>query len=112
MNRPWVTTEIKELRRLYDRFDIKTCAEFMGRAVNSISNRVKVLGLKPAYERDQKKLYAEDIANLMELKSMGFSWREIGGCYPVYSIQHLRQAVYVARKHGFDAYPKRREKRT
>lgn len=51
-----------------------------------------------------RKYYAHDIANALELQSMGFTLDQIGKCFNV-SGDMLKKSISLAKKHGIEMYP-------
>lgn len=101
-------SELARLRVIYPRFSAKNCALMMDRASYCIISKANENKIKPTFRvRTLGKLYAEDIANLMELRHQGYAWKSIGKCYPEFKVQSLMRAVSLAKREGFDAYPKR-----
>lgn len=53
-----------------------------------------------------RKYYAHDIANMMELRAMGFTNEQIGKCYNSTGLQ-IKKTLSKARKDGIQSYPKK-----
>lgn len=108
--RQWTYLEIKRLANLYTSFNVAGCAFILKRSPNSIRHKLKELELNSPYldksGKQNRKYYAEDIANIMELRSQQFSWNEIGKCFNT-SGRKLQHIVSYAKRHGFNKYPKR-----
>lgn len=108
MNKPWTTTEQKRLGELYQRFDMNGCSMILDRPVNGVKDMVSRLSLKSPRNTggNIRQFYAQDIANIFELVSMGFCFNEIAKCFQS-NLRTIQTVVRRAESHGFDAYPMR-----
>lgn len=112
MTRPWTMPELKRLATLYQKFKIEGCAMILDRTYDSV--RIKAIEMKlkspfnPLGRGALRQYYAEDLANMFELKAGGFSNSEIAKCFNT-DPRAITLTMSKARKHGFDRYPKRSE---
>jgi hypothetical protein len=108
--RDWTGVEIKELKRLYQKFDITGCAYILNRTYDSV--RLKAIELKlvspfnPLGRGKVRQFYAEDVANMFELRCMGFGPTEIAKCFQS-KVRTITVTMSKAKKLGFDRFPKR-----
>lgn len=104
----WTNKEVEKLLRLSKGFKEKDLAIVMGKTHPSIKAKLKEIGVKSKWTKtgNRRKFYAEDIANIFELKDQGFSEKEISKCFNV--IPKTINVVYnLAKRQGLEAFPKR-----
>lgn len=102
----WTRNEEIRLAGLLPRFTVKDCAFILGRTFKSVHQKKQQLGVyagKPYAKR--RVFYAENIACIFELISLGFNCAEIAKCFNTKK-ETIVRAVNNAKKHGFDEYPK------
>jgi hypothetical protein len=105
----WTTKEELYLTELYQRFSIKACAYILKRTESSVDSRVFKLGLTTERKLgNDSKTYAEDVANIFELITMGFTHKEISKCFKCMPTT-VTKIVERAKREGFDSYPKREQ---
>lgn len=107
-NNLWTKREEQELTRLHQKFDTPSCMLIMGRTESSIKCKVNELGLvspRPSVGK-QRIYYAEDVANMMQLKESGLSNSEIALSYKS-AAKTICDVMTKAKRLGFQAYPLR-----
>ena len=102
----WTMAEMKEAERLYIKFDIEYCCEVIGRSKDAIERILCNMGVKSGRPNKQRLIFAEDVANMIELKSEGNSLADIAKCFNT-NASSIGVHISKAKKHGFDKYPKR-----
>lgn len=92
---------------LYTKFDLAYCVEKTGRTIDAIRKLATRLGVKlkrPGHR--VRKLFAEDMAAMMELANAGHPHSEIAKCWKIKTAT-VRETMCMARKYGFEKFPKR-----
>ena len=105
--KPWTHKEQQAAMDLYTKFDMAYCVEKTGRTIDAIRKLATRLGVKinrPCIR--VRKLFAEDVAAMMELDNAGHPRSEIAKCWKIKTTT-VRDTLYMARKYGFGKYPKR-----
>lgn len=100
MARLW---NMKEVSALKTDAPVKELASVLGRSPSSIYHARMRNKISAEWNI---RIYAEDIAQMMMLAESGWSYRDIGKVKNR-SRESVKFAIRNARKHGFDAYPKR-----
>jgi hypothetical protein len=109
--REWTTSEQQRLVKMSETMTMAEAAKELRRTYNSVLSKAHQLGLTfpAAYIAKPRVVFAEDIAKMMELQSLGLCSAEIG-CYVGMHKLAVRSALSKARRGGFDAYPLRENK--
>lgn len=108
VNTPWTYPEQKRLAELYERFDMNGCAMILNRPYASIKYMVGQMGLKSLRNTggNTRIFFADSVANIFELMTMGFSAEDIAKCFRV-PVRTIQVTIKRAEREGFDAYPTR-----
>lgn len=104
--REWTTLEKQKLVEMSGSMTMAEAAKELGRTYNSVLSKSHQLGISfpAAYVAKPRVIFAEDIAQMMELQSIGLSSAEIG-CYVGMHKLSVRSTLSRARTGGFDTYP-------
>ena len=105
MAEAWTNKGIEEAVDLV-RFGVDYAAQQTGRSEDSIKFMLRGQGLPKKVFKKRRQMYADDIAHMMELRMLGFGFKTIARCFNT-TAKCIESALTKARKHGFDAYPKR-----
>lgn len=107
----WTKKEHDKLAHLYARFDTKGCAMILGRSYASVKDKIKHLKLSSPRSTggNTRVFYAQDVANVFELVTMGFSHSDIAKCFNV-PARTIQVTISRAKREGLSAYPKRTTK--
>lgn len=107
INKPWTGREQKHLVNLIERFNVEGCAMILERSVPSIMYMLGEMGLKSPHNVGKKRvLYADSVANIFELKTMGFDDEDISKCFQV-TPKTIQVTIKRAERLGFEAFPTR-----
>ncbi|QDP55716.1 MAG: hypothetical protein Tp138OMZ00d2C19078241_48 [Prokaryotic dsDNA virus sp.] len=106
--REWTTLEQQRLVKMSKSMTVAEAAKELRRTYNSVLSKSHQLGVsfRVASASKKRTIFAEDIAQMMELQSLGLCSSEIG-CYVGVHKMGVRSALSKARRGGFDAYPLR-----
>lgn len=88
------------------RFGIEYAAEQTGRTISALTQLGVANSKEPKPLKKKRLVFADNIANMMELQSQGMSLKTIGAHYNM-TASKIKSHLCKARRCGFDAYPKR-----
>ena len=108
----WTGSMIKQCAAAYSTDGIKAAMALTGKTASAIRTRMCLIGVPSNTATSEnliiteRKWYAEDVANLMEMIESGVKHSIAAEYYDV-KIRQIQKVLYLARKHGFAAYPMR-----
>lgn len=108
MKKSWTGKEQSRFVKLYQKFDPNGCALILNRTVFSIVAKASELNLtSPRTFSGEKRCYfAEDIANMFQLRECGLSNSEIALSYKS-TAKVISCLISKAKSGGMTTYPKR-----
>ena len=107
MTTNWTRKLEKDCSLTYKSEGMQAAIDKFGLSRNQIKARMSDLGVRTSAKkkRDQRKWYAEDVADIMEsISSVG---HELTAKFYGVSVQLIKSLVCNANRYGFDAYPLR-----
>ena len=108
----WTGKEQHTLIRLSERFDITALAFILNRSYDSVRLKFQELGITSKFNHKgmgkKRQFYAEDVANMFELRQMGFSLAEIAKCFNSNACT-ISITMSKARGQGISRFPYRNE---
>jgi hypothetical protein len=108
----WSTKEQQTLTRLSERFDIAALAFILNRSYDSVRLKFQELGITSKFNHKgkgkQRQFYAEDVANMFELRCMGFDLADIAKCFNS-NARTISIIMSKARGNGISRFPYRNQ---
>ena len=107
-NNPWTDLEESKLAEVYPALGLDQARLALGRTHDSVKKKAAQLGLKSpiANQGGTRKYFAGDIANIMELRTMGFSLDNIAKCFNS-TASAIYYLIWVAERGSMAKYPSR-----